>query len=134
MKLGRLLVVLVVGACARANPRGDCPAGYAADAERTARLVALLRAHPETEPLLGRSPRAVCYAPGAEPGITTDGTVLLDAASDDRSSAARLAHLLVHLGQHLVSVPDGSAHELPARAVEDRARRALGLGPLPRRD
>jgi hypothetical protein len=132
MKFGRLLVVLVLAACARTNPRAGCPAGYAADAERTARLVALLRRHPETQPLLGHSPRAVCYAPGAEPGITPDGTVLLDATSDDPSSAARLAHLLVHLGQGLMAPPDGSAHELPARAVEERARRAMGLGPQPR--
>ena len=125
-----VVVVLVLAACTRTSPRAGCPAGYVADAERTARLVALLRRHPETEPLLGHQPRAVCYAPGAEPGITPDGTVLLDATSDDPSSAARMAHLLVHLGQGLAAATDGSAHELPARTVEARARRALGLGPL----
>ena len=132
MKCGRLMVVLVVAACARASPRAGCPAGYAADAERTARLVGLLRRQPETERLLTHTPRAVCYAPGAEPGITTDGIMLLDAASDDPSSAARMAHLLVHLGEGFVAPPDGSAHEPRARAVEQRARRALGLAPLAR--
>jgi hypothetical protein len=132
MKFGRLLVVLVVASCARASPRADCPAGYAADAQRTARLVALLRRHPETSHLLAHTPRAVCYAPGAEPGITTDATVLLDAASDDPSSAARLAHLLVHLSEGLRAPPESSAQEPQAWAVEQRARRALGLAPLPR--
>ena len=132
MKFGRLVVILVLVACARTSPRAGCPTGYVADAERTARLGALLRRHPETESLLGHEPRAVCYAPGAEPGITPDGTIFLDATSDDPSSAARMAHLLVHLGQGLGAAPDGSAHELPARAVEERARHALGLGPLGR--
>jgi hypothetical protein len=130
MRFRGLTLALLGWACARPGSSTDCPRSYHQDAERTAHLVALLRQNPETSPLALHQPLAVCYARGAEPGITTEAIVLLDSSSDEPSSAARLAHLLVHLEEGLR--PDRAVSEERARAVEDRVRRAWGLPSLSR--
>lgn len=120
---------MVVLSLLLACPTPACPPGTAAIAALEARVMAPL----EREAL--PPPRAVCFAPGAEPAITAAGLLRLDPGWTDAANTARAAHLLLHRRQGLAPTTDCArwhAAEAEARALESRLRADAGLSdPLP---
>jgi hypothetical protein len=136
---GALALFSSIAACALepATPStsGACPAPFADDATRQARLAAILSSDPEARELT-RDLAAPCFGPVRSPGVLVDGRPMLDARGSDEALAARLAHLAVHVRDDL---GDGCragraravASEERARALETRVRSRHGLGPAP---
>jgi hypothetical protein len=100
-----------------------CPSNARADAARLARLTALAEEQV-------RAP--VCFTPGIGRGTTDGKRISLDALGTDAELSAELAHLVVHLRDHL---GDGCAlgreaalrSERAALEVEGRVRARLRL-------
>jgi len=118
-----LLATLAIAGC----KRSPCPSGHHADASRTGALLALLAEDPEARLLL---PTAAdgrwCYGQGAS-GVLADGALLLDDRADDRTLAARAAHLLAHKsrGARITSGDPDALDEQGARALEERVASRL---------
>jgi hypothetical protein len=137
-----LLAPLLLGA-PRADP-GPCPAGFAADPLRARAIEERLSADDEARALLREAGgAAICFGPGAEPGITPERVILLPPGMLDPLADARVAHLLHHrrAGSPLAGPPAGDcarwvdqalAEEARAHALELRLLRAAGASsPLP---
>jgi hypothetical protein len=116
-----------------------CGPGTRSDPSRQARIVALLRPHPESASLLATERVSICFGAGLPRGVLSGDVALLDEHSRDPELAARLSHLLVH---HRDKLGDGCAAGLEAaRASESQAARLeqqlllrFGLAPSPLRD
>ena len=138
-----LIGTAVLGAC-QDPPRGpSCPEGTVRDAGRLERLHQRLFTDPDARALVvathGRY--VVCFGDGIEPGVDARHRVRLDRGQDDRSSAAKLGHLLVHVRRGLPFV-DGDTRpcaerlarartlEEAAHDQESRLRRRFGLPAL----
>ena len=65
-----------------------CPAGFASDAERSRRILALI-GHTESASL--------CFGSATDSVVRADGLLMLDVRQQDPALAARVAHLLDHL-------------------------------------
>jgi hypothetical protein len=134
--LGRLLVpVFSAVACVPPATPSTCPAPFASDPAREARLVALVASDEEAQSSMRGMPSA-CFGPTRSPGVLVDGRPMLDARASDSELAARLAHLAVHvhddLGDGCLRGRDAAiASEERARAIETRLRARAGLGPAP---
>ena len=118
-----LLATFAIADC----ERPACPSGHHADPSRTRALSALLAGDSEARFLL---PAAVdarwCYGPGAS-GVLADGALLLDEHVDDRTLAARAAHLLAHKssGVRVTSGDPDAPDEQSARDLEERVAARL---------
>lgn len=115
-----------------------CPTGYATDALREARLVALATDATDAGSSrdIARLVAPVCFGPARSLGVLAGSRVVLRRDATDDELAARLAHLAVHLEDDL---GDGCRHGLAAavaseeraHATEDGVRHRLGLPPAP---
>jgi hypothetical protein len=120
-----------------------CPPGQEPQPARAERLRALLAATGAGTALVSATPRGlalICFGAGAPPQLGPDGVVTLDASAPDPDLAARLGHLLHHLGDPpwvpgepapcALRVERALAAERRADAVEAALRSALGLPAL----
>ena len=142
-RLTAFIVLALALGCARAPE--TCPGGTAPDEDGARALIARLASTPEGEGVvrrLGSQAPRVCVGRVPVSAVTTDGTILLDAALDEAEAAARLGHLLVHVVEGLpgaasaggaaaggcdAEVARALAAEARALALELRLRRALGV-------
>lgn len=129
------LLGLLASGCAQPEyPRATCPAPYAADPTREARLRMLLERDHDARAAVSELPRA-CFGPAPALGVLAGGRPMLAAHSSDVALAARLAHLGVHAHDGLgdgcrLGRARALASEGRARALETRLRAQAGLGAL----
>ncbi|MBK7584308.1 MAG: hypothetical protein IPI67_29405 [Myxococcales bacterium] len=121
--------LVVALSCGRATP--TCPAAYAPDDARTARILDLLAHDPEAAELARRQRGTFgsCFSPGGA-GVTAGDLLLLDGNSGDARLAARVAHLLLHReqGRERTSGHAADPEEAPANALEARVHARLRQG------
>jgi len=110
-------------------------------AEPAAAIVRQLRSHPRGASLLAEAPEhRVVFA--HEAGVSINGIVRLERARSVHASAARYAHLLLHLrrgmpfddaerGDCEARLLRAAAREEEALTLENELRRAWGLAGLP---
>ena len=109
MTRGQTIVLVGLGLVSAAgcvSKTSSCPASFEHRAEFDARLVELLAVIPRAKSAEQHTRRArlICYGPIEAGALTPEGTILLP-ANDEPATAARLAHLLVHLEQGFGQTP-----------------------------
>lgn len=125
----------VLAACAPPVAPSTCPAPFASDPAREARIAAVLADDDEAREATSGIASA-CFGPTRSPGVLLDGRPMLDARGSDVELAARLAHLAVHVKDDLgdgcrLGRARAIESEQRARALESRIRARAGLGPPP---
>lgn len=118
---------LALSAACVPNPsmKSPCPAGYSANLARLQNLRNTLARVPPARRLLASDVATplVCFGRHREAGITSNGTVLLNAETPDAPLAARLAHLWSHLvDPPWVPQGQGSCAQRVAKALQAEQR------------
>ncbi len=114
----------------------DCPAGFAADPERTAATRARLVRHPEGRALVDAARPPVCWGEPEVTAIEERGVLLMDRRVSEAEAAARMGHLLFHavegmpLAEGCAGLDVAAQRESRAHALEGRLRHAFGAPPL----
>ena len=103
-----------------------CPQPLAEDGARTRAIQALLSTDREASALLVESAGRVtlCFGAVAEPSVTSDGALLLDASQPAPEAAARVAHLLHHrrAGSPLVGHRSSDCDRWVEAALDEEAQ------------
>lgn len=118
---------LVAMGCGGSVP--TCPSGYVSNPEREAQIGQVLQNVPEYKGAVekyGRSP-VFCFGKSPHAGVMKNGTLLLPTNQDVSRSAARAAHLTLHLTDGLAELIDspGDCGLTVQKSVEKEAKALL---------